>query len=153
MSGKNRVLEHAIQIFEKSFRLAKKLKEEYLWIVVENGTNLPLYSSDSPLILRIFDENGKVAQAIHEIPYEIDEYAFPLTSNLLLIIVKAEEAILDIPNHRKTKLINDNKIILSYNEAQLHSSYRQLFCLSDTFEMINGLNTLLPDRTSTKVII
>ncbi|MGP1906813.1 DUF4238 domain-containing protein [Metabacillus sp. JX24] len=152
LSDSNKVIEHAKQIFGKSFGLAKKLKEDYYWILIENETDLPFYTSDNPLVLRKFDEDGRVIQAIHDRP-DIDEYAFPLTSNLLLIIVKKEEALLDSCYHRKTKRIDDEKVILSYNEAQLHSSYRQLFCVSDNFKMIDGLITILPDTTSITIKI
>lgn len=147
------VLEHAVQMFKRTIKLKEDLVKNFYWIIIENETELPLFTSDNPVVLRIH-EGGQVVQAIYDIPdFQINEYAFPLTSKLLLLVVKKDDFIGEILYHKKTKKETYQKVIEAYNEAQLHSCYRQLFCTSDDYKSINGLTTILPNTTSIKVEI
>ncbi|KMY31552.1 hypothetical protein ACZ11_04850 [Lysinibacillus xylanilyticus] len=146
------VLEHSKKIFSKSYVLAEKLANDYIWILMENNTGIPFYTSDTPVVAWVLDD-GEFLQAIHEPPNEIDQYAIPRTDKLLLVLAKREEFLTEILNHRKVKSIKKVEEIEFYNVAQLHACFRQVFCISKDFAMINGLDTILPDRTAGKVKI
>ncbi|WP_077318155.1 DUF4238 domain-containing protein [Virgibacillus proomii] len=144
-------LEHFKQMIERTNILAEDLRDNFFWIIIENKTNVPFYTSDNPVILRIH-KNREVMQALFDNPIiEVNEYVFPLTSKLLLVLVKQEDFLGEILNHRKAKHETNQDVIKAYNEAQLHSAHRQLYCPTDNFESIDGLNTILPDTTTIRV--
>ncbi|WP_410986489.1 DUF4238 domain-containing protein [Bacillus cereus] len=145
------VLEHAKWIFRRANILSEKLVKDYYWILYENHTRIPFYTSDSPVVAWALDRNGKLGQVIHETTFEIDEYSFPITNSLLLVLARKSEAIFEILNHGKVNLLSNEANVKFYNEGQLHSCFQQVFSSSNNFDMFNGLYGQLPNGTAPKI--
>ncbi|GED32107.1 DUF4238 domain-containing protein [Brevibacillus centrosporus] len=145
-----KVLEHAKEIFRRANELSEKLVRDYYWIVYENHTSIPFYTSDSPVVAWKHQGQNNWDIVLHDVGFEIEQYAFPLTDRLLLVLVKKEFG-LNLYAHCRILPLSDENNVKFFNEGQLQSSFNQVLSSSNNFDMFNGLHARLPDDT-TRVI-
>lgn len=122
-------LEHGIKMFVDGAKLANELISNYLWIFHENETTLPFYTSDNPVVRLNHHRPGFIGI----------EYIFPINSKLLLSIVDKEVFDLFKVFHNRIYPTKNIDEVMTYNEAQIHSCYRQVFSSLDNFNVFNGI--------------
>lgn len=135
---------HAIHILNEELRdeLTEILKN-HIWLIVVNHTATPLYTSDHPLVKKghithpVLAMNGLGSPGV-----EVD---FPLSSKYLITMVdrtyfKQYES-LDGRIHEVTK----EETITWYNHLQVYQSYRQIFCNSPSFTLVEEMIQKNPD--------
>jgi len=114
-----------------------EILENHIWILVENTTNQPFYTSDNPI--------AKIANIKNEyISYdgygsEGIEIIFPLNSNYLFVLCEREyfKNFEQIENSKLT--ITNVENVNYYNSLEIIRSYRQIFSCEDSFKIISEL--------------
>jgi len=122
--------------------LSEKL-ENHIWILIENNTTMPFFTSDNPIakIANIKDEyisyDGYASKGI--------EIIFPLNSKYLLVLYEREyfKNIEAIENSKF--VITDIKNVYYYNSLEFIRSYRQVFSCDNCFEIIPELKKVNPE--------
>jgi hypothetical protein len=115
----------------------------HIWILVENNTNQPFFTSDNPIakIANIKDEyisyDGYASEGI--------EIIFPLNSKYLLVLCEREyfKNLEKIENSKLT--ITDIENVNYYNSLETIRSYRQVFSCENDFKIISDLKKVNPD--------
>jgi Protein of unknown function (DUF4238) len=114
---------------------------EHIWIIGENNTSQPLYTSDNPVV-----------RHSHAKPYRGSGFAspgieiiFPLSSRHILVL-------LDRPHFKQSDYLTDRIVhkllpeqVLHYNVSQVRDSYRQVFCQQDLFDQAREYIEVFPD--------
>lgn len=114
----------------------------HAWVLGHNCSPQPFYSSDNPVarcphIIDAFNSYAGLGSAGMEI-------AFPLDSTHLLILFDRTHfgfaASLDC---RTVQLVAEN--VTFYNALQVESSYRQVYCQSDSFDLVRTICAKCPE--------
>jgi len=120
-----------------------EILESHIWILIENKTNQPFYTSDNPIakISHMTDEymsyDGYASDGI--------EIIFPLNSNYLLDLCE-REYFKNLENLENSKLlITDIENVNYFNSLEVIQSYRQIFSSQDSFQIIPELKKTNPD--------
>ena len=134
-------LEHARVMFNVPFiETTMTILFEHIWIVGENNTSQPLFTSDSPVVrhshAKPYPGSGFASPGI--------EILFPLSSRHTLIL-------LDRAFFKRSDYLTDGIVhqlvpeqVLHHNVSQVRDSYRQVFCQQDQFEQARDYITLYP---------
>jgi hypothetical protein len=120
-----------------------EILENHIWILIENNTNQPFFTSDNPI--------AKIAN-IKEDHISYDGYAsegieiiFPLNSKYLLVLCE-REYFKNLEKIENSKLIiTDIENINYYNSLEIIRSYRQVFSCEDSFKIIPELKKVNPE--------
>lgn len=120
-----------------------EILENHIWILIENNTNQPFFTSDNPIakIANIKDEyishDGYASEGI--------EIIFPLNSKYLFVLCEREY-------FKNLEAIENSKLIISdienvnyYNSLEIIRSYRQVFSSDNCFEIIPELKKVNPE--------
>jgi hypothetical protein len=135
-------LQHARVMFNLSYiESVMTILFEHIWVVGENNTPQPLFTSDNPVV-----------RHSHAKPYQGSGFAspgieilFPLSSRHILIL-------LDRAYFQRSEYLKDGIVhqlvpdqILHYNVSQVRDSYRQVFCQLDQFDQARDYIKVYPD--------
>jgi len=126
------------------------------WIVLENQTGTPFYTSDHPLV--------KIAHKISPglthagLKSSGIEIVFPISSVYSIVLLEKSYFRVYEEYHCRKVVLNDEENVNFYNWLQIKDSYRQLYCEESTFELINRSLSISPylfdvDRVREKVEI
>jgi hypothetical protein len=114
-----------------------EILENHIWILLENNTNQPFFTSDNPVakIANIIDEyisyDGYASEGI--------EIIFPLNSKYLFVLCE-REYFKNLEKIENSKLaITDIENVNYYNSLEIIRSYRQVFSREDSFKIISEL--------------
>lgn len=110
----------------------------HIWIIGVNRTSQPFYTSDFPVVKysHLGGSAGYASQGV--------EIAFPITSNLILIMYERTHVkLMEIFENRF--IIMDRDEVVFYNSKQVFQSYRQVYCLEDKFELAERICNEHPD--------
>lgn len=112
----------------------------HIWLVMVNNTDLPFYTSDSPITKYAHKKsNGLMSNSGLASPGI--EITFPISSKLSISILERsffnKLSLTGIEN--TFYAINDRKDIIFYNWLQVINSYRQVYCKENSFEIINEM--------------
>jgi len=129
-------LAHAKQILNvnRAKKSAANFRNRY-WIVVENTSVFPLYTSDQPVAkvahkkLPNLSNSGLLSEGV--------EIVFPISSRYILITLEKTYFSKYSHLHRKKISINSTEHIEFYNWIQIKDSYRQIYCEQDTFDLVS----------------
>jgi Protein of unknown function (DUF4238) len=125
-------LEHAKLMFNLPFiESVMTILFEHIWIVGENRTSQPLFTSDAPIIryshARPYPGSGFASPGI--------EILLPLSSRYILVL-------LDRPYFKRSEYLTDGIVhqlipeqVVHYNASQVRDSYRQVYCEEDRFDL------------------
>lgn len=121
----------------------REILENHIWILVENNTSQPFFTSDNPIakIANIKDKHisydGYASEGI--------EIIFPLNSKYLFVLCEREyfKCLEKIENSKLT--ITDIENVNFYNSLEIIRSYRQVFSNKDRFEIIPELKKVNPE--------
>ena len=120
-----------------------EILESHIWIIVENNTSEPFFTSDNPIakIANIKNDyisyDGYASEGI--------EIIFPLNSKYLLVLkergfFKKFEGL-----DNKILMINNIENVNYYNSLETIRSYRQVYASIDNFKTIPDLKKINPD--------
>jgi len=120
-----------------------EILEKHIWILVENNTKQPFFTSDNPIakIANIKDEyfsyDGYASEGI--------EIIFPLNSKYLFVLCEREyfKHLEKIENSKL--MITDIENVNYYNSLEIIRSYRQVFSNNDSFKIIPELKKVNPE--------
>lgn len=121
----------------------REILENHIWILIENNTNQPFFTSDNPIakIANIKNEHisydGYASEGV--------EIIFPLNSKYLLVLFEREyfKYLEKIENSKLT--ITDIENVNFYNSLEIIRSYRQVFSNNDGFKIIPELKKVNPE--------
>lgn len=125
---------HSLILTDEDTRveLSGELHKNY-WYIAKNCTNLPLYTSDQPLV-----KHGHLDHPIRSMQGFSSpgiEVVFPLSHEYLLIICDYRT----FPHAKKLGnqivSIKNEQNIVYYNHLQVHQSYRQIFSNESGFDL------------------
>lgn len=133
----------SILLGDKMRNTLVKILENHIWILVENNTNQPFFTSDNPIvkIANIKDEytpyDGYASAGI--------EIIFPLNGKYLFVICEREyfKKLEIIENSKLTTDCIDN--VNYYNSLEIIRSYRQVFSCEDSFKIISEVKKVNPE--------
>lgn len=114
----------------------------HIWLIGFNRTSQPLYTSDEPLVLRphlqseYYSNSGFGSSGI--------EIAFPLTPKHVLIMAERTYFQHRAGHDGGLTFLNEDNVIY-YNSLQVFQSRRQIYCVSDQFDLALEICTKHPD--------
>ncbi len=153
----NEALAHAKDILNE--KRAKECIPTFIgryWIIVENKTQMPFYTSDHPFTRIAHKINPLLSNA--GIRSEGIEIAFPISSKFIIILLEKSFFKKYEKYHQKKIIFNDIENINFYNWLQIKDSYRQVYCETECFQLVKKSLTISPylfdiDRPRIKVEI
>ena len=104
-------------MFIEGAKFEKDLINNIYWLFMENETSIPFYTSDNPVV-----KLNHHSQNCTE-----NEYVFPINNKLLISILDKEAFDLYERFYNGAYPIKKIEVVKTYNEAQIHSSYHQVF--------------------------
>lgn len=125
--------EEAMATFAIRFR-------EKIWIIGYNQTDIPLFTSDNPIVK--FGHRG-----MHGFNSKGIEIFFPISTNLVLILKDKEDFWFDSEFYNHFISLAPDEVAF-YNSLQVQQSYRYIFNKAEDFSLVNGImkrNPLLSD--------
>jgi len=106
---------------------------EYIWTIGVNSKNMPLYTSDHPV----------VKDRRHKDPM-IREIAFPLTPTHILVLT--HQASLKNPEEFRDQIFPINtKGMNHFNSRQIFQCYRHIYCACKKFSFVRHISNKWPD--------
>jgi hypothetical protein len=127
-------VEHAIYLMDYDF--IEKIAEsifKHIWLFTYNKTDISLYTSDNPIVKKsnvnhpYRSYNGYASKGI--------ELMIPISHNIALSIYESSyfNRLIDYDRKFYGFLNEDN--VKYFNSMQVNSSYRQIFCKKDDFQL------------------
>jgi hypothetical protein len=116
---------------EKAPEFANTLLDRMEWLVLENETDTPIWTSDDPVVrYNSRDRGGRGSLGLQSEGIEI---YFPLSPNHMLYLIDREE-------YREERLlmpnvIDDTEQIIFFNDLQAQGSERHIFSADDDFQL------------------
>jgi hypothetical protein len=133
----------AMLMFKGGAPEAKNILMNHIWVIARNMTPFPLYTSDSP-VLRIPHITDDVMGygGLGSLGIEV---CFPLSPTYLLIMLERTYHTASAANHLQCahNLVPEN--ITYYNGHQVLASDRQLYSVSDYFDVARDVIKVRPD--------
>lgn len=110
---------------------------DHIWIIYENNTNTPFYTSDNPIVKQahlkdpVFSMSGYASEGV--------EICLPLTPKFVLTLAEKEafNAYKDLDN--KLIGLGHKKHVIYYNALQVTNSYRFVYSVDGNFEHAKAL--------------
>ena len=117
--------------------------KNHIWLVFKNETSQPFYTSDNPIVKKahiidkFFSHEGYASPGI--------EIVFPISSKFILVLCEREyfKASENIENMKIS--LSDINFINYYNSLQVVKSYRQVYAVTDSFEIVKHLLLKMPN--------
>lgn len=103
----------------------------HIWIIGHNRTDIPFYTSDNPIVKHAHISNSYMSYG--GIASKGIEIAYPLTPELILIMLEREYHKCLETYENNVMPLDDVEAIDYYNSLQMYQSYRQVFCNKDCF--------------------
>lgn len=129
-------VEHAGMLFDGGYKFTKcaaEILKEHIWIVGDNQTDQPLYTSDAPVILLYPPDEEDTAAGLGLATKGV-EVALPLSSRFILHLRER--------SYRPEEEVYEGKVlklrpgaVARYNTLQVCTSYRQVYCAQDRFDL------------------
>ena len=119
---------HLIRLFDPDMlNILTKILKEYIWIIWNNKTKHPFYTSDNPIVVasELEDPAGFASPGV--------EVLLPITSKLLLSICDRQFFASSSGSDCKSIGLHDVTRVEYYNRLQVMSSSRQVYCSADDF--------------------
>ncbi|MBU0941643.1 MAG: DUF4238 domain-containing protein [Bacteroidetes bacterium] len=119
-----------------------KAISKHIWVFYINTTEDKFITSDNPIVRNgNIDDQYKSNTGLSSRGVEI---AFPISSDLLLVMYEREyHAELD-PCDEKFIILNDENLVLRYNLLQIHHCHKQIFGLNDLKPFICKIEVEFP---------
>jgi hypothetical protein len=139
------IVAHPLQQFVK-----ENLLKNFYWVVFENVSDIPLYTSDNPFaqkhslekVQSLFNRDGKY-QSMSSLS---DEIHFPLSPKFSLCLVQKRFATSLFKRLRNRKLAIDEDIVKQINIFQIKSSYRFIYLSNDDYTYIEEVEKRLREK-------
>ena len=133
---------HAMLIFQGGAPEARSMLLNHIWLVARNATSNPLYTSDCPVIKNPHIKHELVGHGGLGSPGI--EVCLPLSPKYLLVMLERTFHAESAPKHLQCiDLLPEN--IEFYNGHQVLASDRQLYSVSDNFEVARNVIAARPD--------
>ncbi|MGO4732176.1 DUF4238 domain-containing protein [Paenibacillus sp. 2KB_22] len=140
---------HATQLLNPEFidNMAQIL-EKHIWLVLVNKTELPFYTSDTPVVKRANIENEFISYGGYA--SEGIEIHYPLNSKFTLSLVERSH-FKDLESKENCFIpLDDVETIKYQNSLQISQAYRQVFCAENKFDMAFDFCREYPDICNDK---
>lgn len=137
---------HTQTLFDPKFlTLITQILNHHIWMVGINETAQPLFTSDHPVVKRAHIKHPFLS--FNGVGSEGIEIAFPLSSKHILLMFERtyfkEHERMDC---KQISLTDDN--MTYYNSLQVFQSYRQIYCPTDSFALVEQICREQPDVCS-----
>lgn len=129
-----------------SFKMDKTfidILKDHIWLVFKNETTQPFYTSDNPIVKKahiidkFFSNEGYASPGI--------EIAFPISSKFILVLCE-REYFKERENLENKKIsLSDINFVNYYNSLQVIKSYRQVYAITKSFEIVEELLLKMPN--------
>lgn len=129
-----------------SFKMDKTfidILKDHIWLVFKNETSQPFYTSDNPIVKKAHIIDKFISNEGYASPGI--EIVFPISSKFILVLCEREY-------FKKCENLENKKISLSdinfvnyYNSLQVVKSYRQVYAIANSFEIIEELLLKMPN--------
>jgi hypothetical protein len=120
--------DHLIMIAERFWNL--------LWVIGRNRTEHPFYTSDEPVVRR---KNPVINETALPVPPDVGlEFAFPLNSEFVLVMLDRRMFSCFLPTERKTMDFGPEEV-KRYNTMQVMKSTQYVFCAKRDFDLAERL--------------
>ena len=136
-------LEHAQFLFSPILREAIfQTLSKHIWMVGINRTTQPLYTSDTPVVRKAHIKDlYKSYAGLGSLGIEI---AFPISPKYVLILCE-RTAFLHYAQRDCGSLSLNSDNVTHYNSLQVLQSYRQVYCSSHKFDLVEQICNEHPD--------
>jgi len=115
---------------------------DHIWIFGINNTDIPLYTSDNPIVKKGNLNNGPYGNS--GLASKGVELAYPINNKIILLIL--EKTYFNYFRSRNLKFfkLKDEKMIKYYNSLQVFESNRQVFCKNNNFDLAKKMCNKYP---------
>jgi hypothetical protein len=136
-------LDHAMVLFRpEMMRQMTRTLRRHIWLVGDNQTDHPLYTSDAPVV------RHSHLQGVHLPSWGIAsrgiEVAFPLTPRYVLMIVE-RVVFADKASEEFSLLPLEPAHVDFYNWMQVMQSHQRVFCPDDRFDLARRILDVQPE--------
>lgn len=129
---------------------AKELYKHF-WFVLVNNTEQPFYTSDNPVVKHAHKKDEFISYG--GLASEGVEIALPLTSNLILVMFERSFHSELLPLENKFAHISSEEHVDFYNYLQVSQSNRQIYCLTNKFDLIEQIKKEQPETLEVRDIL
>lgn len=116
---------------------------KHCWSVLVNNTEQPFYTSDNPVVKYAHKEDQFLSYG--GLASEGIEIALPLTSKLILIMRERSFHTPFLPVENEFAYLSAEEHVDFYNYLQVSQSNRQIYCLTNKFNLIEQIKKEQPE--------